>query len=51
MRKRIEGDIAINGRKEVLLKAIIQSIPMYVMAVFKIPKKLCKEINGAMAES
>ena len=36
------------GGKEILLKAIIQSIPVYVMAVFKIPKKICKEITDAM---
>jgi hypothetical protein len=36
------------GGKEILLKAIIQSIPVYAMAVFKIPKQLCKEINDVM---
>ena len=38
------------GGKEVLLKAIIQSIPVYAMTVFKIPKQFCKELNDAMAE-
>lgn len=37
------------GAKEILVKAVIQSIPVYAMAVFKIPKKLCKEINDAMS--
>jgi hypothetical protein len=37
------------GGKEILLKAIIQSIPVFAMGVFKIPKQLCKEINDAMA--
>ena len=35
--------------KEILLKAVIQSIPVFAMAVFKIPKKLCKEMNDAMS--
>jgi hypothetical protein len=38
------------GGKEILLKAIIQQIPVYAMAVFKIPKHLCKKINDVMAE-
>ena len=37
------------GGKEILLIAIIQAIPVYAMAVFKIPKKLCKEMTDAMA--
>jgi hypothetical protein len=37
------------GGKEILLKAIIQAIPVFAMGVFKIPKQLCKDINDAMA--
>lgn len=37
------------GAKEILLKSVIQSIPVFAMAVFKIPKKLCKEMNDAMS--
>lgn len=37
------------GGKENLLKAIIQSIPVFAMAVFKIPKKVCKEITDAVS--
>jgi hypothetical protein len=35
--------------KEILLKAIIQSIQVFATAVFKIPKQLCKDKNDAMA--
>jgi hypothetical protein len=37
------------GAKEILLKAVIQSIPVFAMAVFKIPKNICKAITDAMA--
>jgi hypothetical protein len=37
------------GGKDILLKAIIQAIPVFAMGIFKIPKKLCKDINDAMA--
>jgi hypothetical protein len=36
------------GGKEIYLKEIIQAIPVFAMAVFNIPKKLCKDINDAM---
>ena len=37
------------GGKEILLNAIIQSILVFAMGVFKIPKKVCKEITDAMS--
>ena len=33
------------ARKEVMIKATIQSIPAYSMSVFKLPVSLCKEIE------
>ena len=35
--------------KKIPLKEVIQAIPVYAMSVFKILKKLCKEITDAMA--
>jgi hypothetical protein len=36
------------AEKEILLKAMIQAIPMYNMSIFQLPLGLCKEINGMM---
>jgi hypothetical protein len=37
------------GEKEILIKAVLQAIPVFAMAVFKIPKKLIKELTHAIA--
>ncbi|XP_041011523.1 uncharacterized protein LOC121255327 [Juglans microcarpa x Juglans regia] len=34
--------------KEIFTKAVIQAILTYTMSVFKLPKKLCKEISDIM---
>ena len=50
--KRLEGwkeKFLSMGGKEILLKAIIQALPVYAMAVFKIPKLRCKQMTDAMA--
>lgn len=31
--------------KEILIKAVIQSIPSYMMGVFKIPDGVCEDIE------
>jgi hypothetical protein len=50
--KRLEGwkeKILSMGGKEILLKAVIQSLSVYAMLVFNIPKNLGKQITDAMA--
>ena len=34
------------ARKEVMIKAVVQSIPIYSMSVFKLPVGLCKDIEA-----
>ena len=38
------------ARKEVLIKAVTQSIPIYAMGVFQLPLKLCDELNALCAK-
>jgi hypothetical protein len=38
------------GGKEILLKAVIQSIPVFAMSVFKLPKNICKKITTIIAQ-
>jgi hypothetical protein len=36
------------ARNEVLLKAVVQAIPMYIMNIFLFPKESCKDLNKLM---
>ena len=36
--------------KEVLIKVVAQSIPIYTMGVFQLPLKLCDELNALCAK-
>lgn len=35
--------------KEVMIKAVLQSIPTYVMSCFELPKQICQDIHQLMA--
>ena len=37
-----------NAGKEILLKIVVQAIPMYVMSVFLLPSTLCIEVERMM---
>lgn len=34
---------------EVLIRVVLQAMPIYIMNMFLLPKNLCKEINVALA--
>lgn len=51
--KKLQGwkvMILSKAENEVLIKAIAQSIPTYVMSVFKIPSSFCDEIRSLVAQ-
>lgn len=35
--------------KEILIKAVLQTIPTYFMSVFKLPKKLCRDLEAMLS--
>ena len=41
-----KGKILSKVGKEVLIKAVAQSLPTYAMGVFQLPLKLCDELNA-----
>ncbi|XP_062021227.1 uncharacterized mitochondrial protein AtMg00310-like [Rosa rugosa] len=53
IRNRIQGwrekTLSIAG-KEMLIKAVVQAIPSYVMSFFEVPKYLCDEMHRLMAQ-
>ncbi|XP_024163940.1 uncharacterized protein LOC112170898 [Rosa chinensis] len=52
VRKKTQGwkdKLLSTAGKEVLLKAVVQSIPTYVMSFFELPKHLCGEMHRLMA--
>ena len=44
-----EKNISKAGR-EVLIKTVAQAIPTYSMSMFKIPKRICDDINSVLAK-
>ena len=45
--KRIlaRGDSASQGCKEILIKAVAQSLPTYLMGVFRLPRSVCNDLT------
>ena len=43
------GSLLSRAGKEVLIKAVAQSIPTYSMGVFQLPGKLCDELDTMCA--
>ena len=40
--------LLLKAGKEILIKAVVQAIPMYSMSCFKIPNSLCDELTSLM---
>jgi hypothetical protein len=38
------------GGKEILIKAILQDIPVYAMSAFLLPKNICKKITDIISQ-
>ena len=45
-----KGMLLSRAGKEILIKAVAQSIPTYTMSVFLLPLKLCDELNSLCAK-
>ena len=45
-----KGKMLSKAGKEILIKAVAQSIPTYTMSVFQLPLKLCDELNAMCAK-
>ena len=45
---RWEGKLLSNASKEIIIKAVAQAIPTYMMSCFKHPESLCSELNTRM---
>ncbi|XP_062175976.1 uncharacterized protein LOC133881026 [Alnus glutinosa] len=52
VRKKVDGwkeKFLSQAGKEILIKAVVQAIPMYSMNIFQLPKKLCSNLNSIMS--
>lgn len=45
-----KGKLLSQAGKEILLKAVVSAMPLYVMSDFRLPNKLCKEISSLSAK-
>ena len=51
LKDRVWKDMLLQrAGKEVLIKAVAQSIPTYTIGVFQLPMKLCDELNAMCAK-
>lgn len=51
LKDRVWKDMLLSrAGKEVLIKAVAQSIPIYTIGVFQVPMKLCDELNAMCAK-
>jgi hypothetical protein len=46
----MEGEVIESRGEEILIKSIAQTVPMYAMMVFKIPRNICKGITSAISQ-
>lgn len=47
--KRWKDQFLLRARKEVLIKAMAQAIPSYIISCYKLPKSICHELKAMLA--
>lgn len=45
-----KGNLLNPARKEIMIRAVVQAVPNYIMAILQLPKTLCDSLTVAVAK-